>query len=201
MSNVQGSSAVNTAMLNKIATQMKNMSRANCDQIEMILLQHLPGVKDLVSGIGTQLSGLAPWAAIGSLPGNPLDIIPWLARLVTASITPQLQAAIKLAVQLAQLASAIANIASAAAALEKKLKNCKLSAKPLIALIEADIAKALGPALKNVAAMQAQLHAIHKLKIQLNTSSPQAFLNSVATNGAAFNAQLSRLSKTPPTSG
>jgi hypothetical protein len=194
---MQGSSPINTDQLNKIATQMQKMSRANCDQIEMILLQHLPSVKNLVSGIGIQIAGLGPWASIGSLPGNPLKIIPWLAKLVTASITPQLLAAIKLATQLAQLAIAIAKIAAAAAAIAKNLKNCKLSAGPLISAIEADIAKAIGPALHNVAAMQAQLHAIHNLKIQLNTSSPKAFLASVNLNGAAFNAQLNKLTKPP----
>jgi hypothetical protein len=158
MSIAAGSGPINDAQLNSILDQLNKMNNASCDQIIMILKQHLPGVQDLIQSVIKQISSLGPWAALANAPSiNPAKIVKWIKSLITSLITPQLKAAISYAIALAKLAIKIIKIIVAVAKLAPKIIKCVTATIAKLTNIQNLISKVLGPALQKIAQMKARI--------------------------------------------
>lgn len=117
--------AVNTKRIRELTADLKNAT--DCDHIKMqlgITGDELDGlVKDIKEEAKKLLSKYLP---IVKVPTNPLKIIPWANKLVTGTITPQVENYIKLLKQAIELAQAINDFVNAVDEIQPKLKKCAI---------------------------------------------------------------------------
>jgi len=115
--------AVNTKRIRELTSDLKNAT--DCDHIKMqlgITGDELDGlVKDVKEEAKKLLGKYLP---IVKVPTNPMKIIPWAKKLVTGTITPQVENYIKLLRQAIDLATAINEFVQAVDEIMPKLKKC-----------------------------------------------------------------------------
>ena len=115
--------AINTKRIRELTSDLKNAT--DCDHIKMqlgITGDELDGlVKDVKEEAKKLLGKYLP---IVKIPTNPLKIIPWAKKLVTGTITPQIENYIKLLRQAIDLATAINEFVQAVDEIQPKLKKC-----------------------------------------------------------------------------
>lgn len=117
--------AVNTKRIRELTNDLRNAT--DCDHIKMqlgITGDELDGlVKDIKEEAKKLLGKYLP---IVKIPTNPLKIIPWVKKLVTGTITPQIENYIKLLRQAIELAQAINDFVQAVDEVAPKLKQCAI---------------------------------------------------------------------------
>lgn len=117
--------AVNIKRLQDLTKKLKNAT--DCDAIKLELEITGDELKELTKDVGKEGKKIASkYLPILKIPTNPLKIIPWVKKLVTGTIVPQLDAYIKLTQQLIQLAVAVSEFIDAAGDILPKLKECAL---------------------------------------------------------------------------
>lgn len=117
--------AVNIKRLQDLTKKLKNVT--DCDAIKIELEITGDEIKNLTKDVGKESKKIADkYLPILKIPTNPLKIIPWVKKLVTGTIVPQLDAYIKLTQQLIQLTIAVGEFVNAAGEILPKLKECAL---------------------------------------------------------------------------
>lgn len=117
---------VNIKRLKDLTDKIKAVT--DCDALKMELGITGDELKELTKDVSAEAKKLLEkYLPILKIPTNPLKIIPWVKKLVSGSITPQLEAYIKYTMQLIQLAQAVAEFASVAGEVLPKLKECAIS--------------------------------------------------------------------------
>lgn len=124
--NSTGLFPVNTTHIDALIKQIDTVT--NCDALKMLVKQHLEQVKELaLAALQNQLDILSRILPILTLPGpNPVAIVKWIAKLVTGTAMPQLEAYIRYISQIIALAQSITNLASAVARAIPRLESCAL---------------------------------------------------------------------------
>lgn len=118
-----GALAVNTKRIRELTNDLKNAT--DCDHIKLVLGITGDEVDGLTKGIREEATSLVEkYLPIVKIPTNPLKIIPWVKKLVTGTIMPQLDAYIKLMRQVVGLVQAVNELVEAAADVGPKLKQC-----------------------------------------------------------------------------
>lgn len=97
----------------------------DCDAIKQKLGITGDELKDLTKDIRNEAKKLLEkYLPITKFPTNPLKLIPWVKKLVTGSIMPQLEAYIKLLQQVIQLVQATQEFIQAAQQVLPRLEQC-----------------------------------------------------------------------------
>jgi hypothetical protein len=122
----QSDLVVNTEHIKELIRQIKYVT--DCDSLKLIVKQHLDEVKSLIkAALQEQIKQLEKILPILKLPGpNPFAIIKWLAKLVTGTAIPQLEAYIKYVQQIIELLQAVADLVDAIADAIPRLEACAL---------------------------------------------------------------------------
>lgn len=138
-----GALSVNTKRIKDLTTKIAKAT--NCDAIKLELEITGDELKELTKDVGKEAKKIQEkYLPITKIPTNPLKIIPWAKKLVTGSITPQLEAYIRLLQQLIELAKAVAEFARVAGDVIPKLKECALE------IVDDEISRAKGEIEKEV---------------------------------------------------
>lgn len=115
--------AVNTKRIRELTSDLKNAT--DCDHIKMQLGLTGDELDGLVKDVKEEAKKLlGKYLPIVKIPTNPLKIIPWVKKLVTGTITPQIENYIKLLRQAIELAQAINDFVKAVEEVQPKLKKC-----------------------------------------------------------------------------
>ena len=122
----QGDLVVNTEHIKELVRQIKYVT--DCDSLKMIVKQHLDEVKSLIkAALKEQIKQLEKILPILKLPSpTPPSIIKWIAKLVTGTAIPQLEAYIKYVQQIIALVQAVADLADAISDAIPRLEACAL---------------------------------------------------------------------------
>lgn len=132
--------AINTKRIRELTRDLKNAT--DCDHIKMQLGLTGDELDGLVKDIKEEAKKLLDkYLPIVKIPTNPLKIIPWVKKLVTGTITPQVENYIKLLKQAIELAQAINEFVDAVDEVVPKLKQCAIDTlneelEPALALIQ-----------------------------------------------------------------
>jgi hypothetical protein len=145
MSENNGLLPVNIKHLNDIATGLDNMATSSCDTIQAAINRQLKGVEDLIADMVKEITALSQWGDL--IDFNPFSFI---KKFIKKVIGPQLDAAIKYAVQLALLLQAVIKIAQAVQRLAVKIIGCTVSAFSRLTAVVGKLTSALKAALANV---------------------------------------------------
>ena len=117
--------AVNTKRIRELTNDLKNAT--DCDHIKMQLNITGDELDGLVKDIKEEAKKLlGKYLPIVKIPTNPMKIIPWAKKLVTGTITPQVENYIKLLRQAIELATAINDFVDAVDEIQPKLKQCAI---------------------------------------------------------------------------
>lgn len=96
----------------------------DCDNIKQLIKEHTQVIEDQIKAKAPEIAQLSEISDLLSLPSDPLKILRWARKVVSKFFGPYTMAMIDLAMQLAQFASALARLASAASAAQSNLKLC-----------------------------------------------------------------------------
>lgn len=97
----------------------------NCDRLELMVSEYMSAVTDLLNDKTQHMIGLiSKYAPILELPSDPLKILKWAKKVIVGIAVPAIEAAIKIAIEIAQLASKIASLAGAIASAAIRLASC-----------------------------------------------------------------------------
>jgi hypothetical protein len=154
MSENNGLLPVNIKHLNDIATGLDNMATSSCDTIQAAINRQLKGVEDLIADMVREITALSQWADL--IDFNPFSFI---KKFIKKVIGPQLDAAIKYAVQLALLLQAVIKIAQAVQRLAVKIIGCTVSAFSRLTAVIGKLTSALKGALANILNIQNKFKA------------------------------------------
>lgn len=126
-SNAVGSEelAVNIKRIRQLTKDLK--ATTDCDAIKQKLGITGDELKELTKDIRKEAKKLLEkYLPITKFPTNPLKLIPWVKKLVTGSIMPQLEAYIKLLQQVIQLVQATQEFIQAAQEVLPRLEQCAI---------------------------------------------------------------------------
>jgi hypothetical protein len=117
-----------TKRIKEITQQIKSVT--DCNSLKLIVKQHLDDIKkEATKAVEEQLELLKKYLPFTSLPSpTPTGIVKWLAKLVTGTIIPQLEAFIKYTTSILALILALNDIIQA---IQKALPRLKACAKQI----------------------------------------------------------------------
>lgn len=182
---------VNTYQLKALAAQIRGND--SCYALQQVIDQAMQSVTALIAGIiKTQLDILADFFPILKLPSaNPFAIVKWISKLVFGTAVTQYLAYIQYAIQLIQLAGALADLIAAVEAASEELANCNITLDPSaifkeqLATVNTALTDALGQVDEQAAAIQRVVGDAIKLTT-FDTSDPIKFIQSVDSGLAQF---------------
>jgi methyl-accepting chemotaxis protein len=97
----------------------------NCDRLELMVSEYMKSVTDLLNDKVQHMLGLiSKYAPILELPSDPLKILKWAKKVILGVAEPAIEAAIRIATEIALLASKIASLAGAIATAATRLASC-----------------------------------------------------------------------------
>ena len=115
--------ALNIKRLRELTRDLENAT--DCDAIKLYVELIGAEIKELTADIKKEAKKiLDKYLPILSIPTTPLKIIPWVKKLVTGTITPQLEAYIKMLKQIIELVQAINDFIQAVDKVLPRLKKC-----------------------------------------------------------------------------
>ena len=115
--------ALNIKRLRELTRDLENAT--DCDAIKLYVELIGAEIKELTADIKKEAKKiLDKYLPILKIPTNPLKLIPWVKKLVTGTITPQLEAYIKLLKQIIELVQAINQFIQAVQKVLPRLKKC-----------------------------------------------------------------------------
>lgn len=186
----QGDLLVNTYQIKALTDQIRYTDA--CAALQQIIEQAMTSIVALIAGIvKNQLAILADYFPILELPfPDPFSIVKWIKKLVFGTASTQFMAYVRYAIQLIQLASALADLIEA---IEEALANanCNISLDPTVVFrnqLEI-VNSSIDTALAQIAAKQVDLQKVVGSAATLttfDTSSPTNFIQSVNANIQQF---------------
>jgi hypothetical protein len=115
--------AVNIKRIRQLTKDLK--ATTDCDALKMKLGITGDELKELTKDVRAEAKKIAEkYLPIVNIPTNPLKIIPWVKKLVTGTIMPQLEAYIKLLQQVIGLIQATQELITAAGEVLPKIEQC-----------------------------------------------------------------------------
>jgi hypothetical protein len=115
--------AVNIKRIRQLTKDLK--ATTDCDALKMKLGITGDELKELTKDVRAEAKKiLEKYLPIASIPTNPLKIIPWVKKLVTGTIMPQLEAYIKLLQQIIGIIQATQELIQAAGEVLPKIEQC-----------------------------------------------------------------------------
>ena len=111
-----------TAEINALTANIEKYT--DCDNIKQLIKDELKVIEDQIKAKAPEIAMLSEINGLLSLPSNPLKILRWARKVVSKFFGPYTMAMIDLAMQLAQFAGALANLAQAASAAQSNLRLC-----------------------------------------------------------------------------
>ncbi len=115
--------AVNIKRIRQLTKDLK--ATTDCDALKMKLGITGDELKELTKDVRKEAKKIAEkYLPIVKIPTNPLKIIPWVKKLVTGTIMPQLEAYIKLLQQVIGLIQATQELIQAAGEVLPKIEQC-----------------------------------------------------------------------------
>jgi len=183
--------------INHLAYQIDNS--IDCEVLSTIVKQHLDGVLGLIqNSIETQYDLLGAFQPLLKLPSaNPSKIVSYLKKLVIKTIIPQIQAAIKIALDVIELASALTDLISSITNAGIKLAKCvtQITVDSLLTIttfISDTISDALNRAFTQIDSLQASLSETigFPLDAIIDTSSIDNFKNTALSSFDQINNQV-----------
>lgn len=124
-SNAVGSEelAVNIKRIRQLTKDLR--ATTDCDALKMKLGITGDELKELTKDVRNEAKKLLEkYLPIAKIPTNPLKIIPWVKKLVTGTIMPQLEAYIKLLQQVIGIIQATQELITAAGEVLPKIEEC-----------------------------------------------------------------------------
>lgn len=124
--NQEDTLVVNTKRIKEITQQIRSVT--DCDALKLIVKQHIDDIKKAaMKAVEEQLELLKKYLPILNLPSpTPWGIVKWLAKLVTGTIIPQLEAFIKYTLEILGLIIAVTDLIKAVSEVIPKLKACAI---------------------------------------------------------------------------
>lgn len=112
--------------IKRMAEQIRHTT--NCDALERMVAEHVKSVLDVIdAAVLRQANLLSEALPLISLPSpDPVSIVKWLGKLILKDVYPDLESAVKYAIQIAQLASAVAEVVAAVAYAAERLAACAI---------------------------------------------------------------------------
>ena len=114
-----------TEKIKSITLQIQN--NTDCDYIKQLIDDELSKLGENLKAAVSETVNLAQLNALLSLPSDPLKILSWARKVVNTFFGPYTLALIDLALNLAEFASALANLAIAISAAQQNLTLCAYS--------------------------------------------------------------------------
>ncbi len=115
--------AVNIKRIRQLTKDLK--ATTDCDALKMKLGITGDELKELTKDVRKEAKKIAEkYLPIVKIPTNPLKIIPWVKKLVTGTIMPQLEAYIKLLQQVIGIIQATQELITAAGEVLPKIEQC-----------------------------------------------------------------------------
>lgn len=97
----------------------------SCERLQEIVDEYVQQITDgIASGAQSIANIMSDWAPLLSLPSDPLKILTWASKVVGGPIATQIALITEIIIDIAQLASAIANLISAITSAIAKLLSC-----------------------------------------------------------------------------
>lgn len=197
-----------------LANQIRNTT--DCSVLAELIDQHLQEIKDVISDlIKEQLELLKNYLPIINLPfPDPASIVKWLAKLVTGTTYPQLQAYITMAREAIALARAITTVLAAVNDAQRNLQFCALegfagvtsNVNSLLSiqsqansLITSTLAKVDNT--QELMAEAMKIGGVSQLTTKFDISSPEAFLSTVDNVSAQISTDVKNFVASQSTAG
>ena len=115
--------AVNIKRIRQLTKDLR--ATTDCDALKMKLGITGDELKELTKDVRNEAKKLLEkYLPIANIPTNPLKIIPWVKKLVTGTIMPQLEAYIKLLQQVIGIIQATQELIQAAGEVLPKIEEC-----------------------------------------------------------------------------
>jgi len=199
MSNLQGSSLINTGQVERLVAQINNTT--DCASLQLIVQEYTDQILDLASAIvQTQAEQLSKIIPILTLPSvNPVDIVKWLGKLVTAKAMPQLESYINQTLQLIQLLKAFNTLVDAIDGAGESLGRCSLDIEnAILRNAQNKLNSFIAVGLTEIGGANALISQhVGTSYVAFDVSSPDAFVESVEQNRSTFRTQVDAFLNTP----
>jgi hypothetical protein len=183
----------------RLVAQINNTT--DCAALQLIVQEYTDQLLDLASAIvQTQAEQLSKILPILTLPSvNPVDIVKWLGKLVTAKAFPQLESYINQTLQLIELLRAFDTLVEAVEGASESLSSCSLDIENAILRNAQDkLNSFISTGLSAIGeANELISQHIGTSYVAFDVSSPDAFVESVEQNRSTFRTQVDAFLNTP----
>lgn len=121
----QGSTLLNTAMLNSLTTRVNRAG--SCAELQALATEAMESLIAVKGGMTAQLALLAPILALLTAPTSPTEVITWVADFITSFLTPYVVPYATVTAQLAELTTQVATLAAAMESKAAAFESCALT--------------------------------------------------------------------------
>jgi hypothetical protein len=118
------SSVLNAKVIDDYIIQIEETTE--CSALEAVVRDHLDTLKKLIqSNARQQAAIIKKFFPIASPPNpTPFAIVSWIKKFISGTVSPQLEAHVKLVVQAVELIGALTRLKSAVLIVEERVKAC-----------------------------------------------------------------------------
>jgi hypothetical protein len=182
-------SGINAKQIDQWISEIENVSE--CEALEFILTHYTTLLSDLIKDkIREQKELIKKFAPPLKIPSpDPYSIVSWVKKFVTGTVMPQLEAAIKLALQTVELVAALTRLNTALSNVPNRLRVCLVDTGTTVVIdsiggIINEATSELTELLTNISSIQNDLEDIlgGALTARIDTSSVPAFTESALNN-------------------
>lgn len=105
--------------------QPQIIGQFSCERLELLIDEYVKKVTDIITSKAESIANIvSDWAPLLSLPSDPMKILKWASKVVGGPIAAQIALITQIAVEIAQLASALAGLVGAVASAVANLISC-----------------------------------------------------------------------------
>lgn len=180
----------------------------DCEVLKVLVSPYIKRVTDLIDDAFKEQTKIAEnYLPILSLPTTPWGVVKWVKKLVFGTILPQMEAYIKLAVEIIELIQAAQTLYDVVSSLDEKLKQCAgeladMAVEEILGAIADEIGElvssALTPVFNEIDNLQKELdNVLGEVTEQIDFSSIKNFTDTAASAMASKISAVNQAIATP----